>query len=97
VPTPGTTDLARARARREKGYAQLAEQLHAVRSGALLSAEVVERAWCAQVAALRAVLLASPTTHADKIYRAATTEGLVGMEQALRELAHEALRELASS
>lgn len=84
------------RARRERAQAILAEQTHAMRARRLLPIEDVERVWAAEVAAVRAIVLASYTTHADRVHRAATLEGLAGVERALKELAYEVLRELAN-
>lgn len=88
-------DLPRERARKERAQALLAEQLYAVRSGKLLPAEDVERIWMAEVRSVRSAILASYTASADRVYRAATTDGLAGVERALKAIAHDVLRELA--
>lgn len=91
----GPVDLTRERARKERAQALLAEQLYAVRSGKLLDAALVEKAWAAEIAAARAVVLSSYTAAADRVYRAAVTDGLGGVERELKALAFAVLRELA--
>lgn len=91
----GTVDVAQERARKERAQAQLAEQTHLMRSRKLLPEHEVAAAWSSEVSAVRAVILASYTTHADRVHRAATLEGLPGVERALKDLAYEVLRELA--
>ena len=95
----GPLDPVQEKARRDHWQATLAEQTYRVRKGKLLDADEVERAWAAEVAAVRAKLLSVPTTYADKIFRAATLagEGGVGaVERLLRDAVHSALHELAS-
>lgn len=87
--------VARERDRRDRAQALLAEQLHDLRARRLLPVEEVERVWVAEVAAVRAIILASYTTHADRVHRAATLDGLAGVERELKALAYEVLRELA--
>jgi phage terminase Nu1 subunit (DNA packaging protein) len=89
-------DVAQERARKEHWQALLAEQLHKARERELLPRAEVERAWGAEVAAVRTRLLAWPTTLADRVHRAATLEGIGGVERALQEAVREVLRELAS-
>jgi phage terminase Nu1 subunit (DNA packaging protein) len=89
-------DVARERARKERAQALEAEQRVAFRARELLPAEEVEKAWTAEASAVRAILLASYTTHADRVYRAATLDGLAGVERVMKDVAHEALRELAN-
>jgi hypothetical protein len=84
-----------ARATKEQWQARLAEQQHKLRSGDLLPREEVERVWGAEVAAVRSLILSSYVTHADRVHRASTLEGLAGVERELKDLAHEILRELA--
>lgn len=88
-------DVAQERARKERAQAELAEQTFQVRARSLLPAEEVARLWGAEVTGVRSVILSSYTTHADRVHRAATLDGLAGVEQALKELAYEVLRELA--
>lgn len=92
----GIVDVSRERARKERAQAELAQQAFAIRARTLLPIEEVERVWTAEVTAVRAIILASYTTHTDRIHRAATLEGLAGVERALKDLAYEVLRELAN-
>jgi phage terminase Nu1 subunit (DNA packaging protein) len=86
----------RERARKERAQAQLAEQLYAVRAGDLLPASEVEKRWAAEISAARAVILTSYTTAADRVFRAATTDGLAGVERELKTIAYAVLRELSN-
>jgi phage terminase Nu1 subunit (DNA packaging protein) len=92
----GQIDLLRERARKDRAQALLAEQLYAVRAGKLLDAEAVTRAWSREYAAIKAILIASYTSAADRIYRAATLEGLIGVERELKAVAFAALREISN-
>lgn len=92
----GTVDVARERARKEKAQAILAEQTVATRAKDLLLAADVEKAWNAEVRAVRTAILNSYTSQADRVHRAAVLDGVAGVERALKALAHELLRELAS-
>lgn len=93
---PGSAfDLVKERSRRERAQAVLAEQAFSMRARDLLPREEVERAWAAEVAAVRAKLLAWPMTLADQVHRAAVLEGLPGVERVLHEAVRQALRELA--
>lgn len=83
------------RARKERAQALLAEQLYAVRSGKLLDAETVEKRWAAEITAARSVILSSYTTAADRVFRAGTIDGLVGVERELKAIAYGVLRELS--
>lgn len=88
--------VAQERARKERAQAILAEQTFQMRARKLLPVEEVEKLWSAEVTAVRAVILSSYTTHADRVHRAAILEGVVGVEEALKDLAHEVLRELSN-
>lgn len=88
-------DLIQERAAKEHWQALLAEQTHQQRAGELISAVEVERSLAAYIAAARAKLLSAPITYADRVHRAATRQGLAGVEASLKDLAHEVLRELA--
>lgn len=90
-----SVSLEDARIRKELSQAALNEQRLAVQQRRLLPVEEVEKAWTREVTAIRTVILASYTTHADRIFRAGTLEGIVGVERELKALAHEVLRELA--
>ena len=94
--TGGHADLAQERARKERAQAILAEQTFAIRSGDYVPRRDVERAWAAEVAAIRTHLLAWPTTLADRVFRVATLEGLPGVERVLYEATREVLRELGA-
>lgn len=93
---PNHVDVVVERARKERAQAVLAEQTYAARQRQLLPAEDVERAWAAEVQAVRTSILATYTTQADRIHRIATLEGVGGVEAVLKELAHELLRELSA-
>lgn len=88
-------DLAQERARKERWQGLLAEQTFKAREKELLPRVEVEKLWSAEVAAVRAKLLALPTTLADRLHRAATLEGVLGVERILHEAVRETLRELA--
>lgn len=90
-------ELVRDRARRERAQAVVAEQLFETRQRQLLPVEEVERVWAAEVGAVRAAILATYTTQADRLHRVAVLEGVAGVEAALKDLAHDLLRELAST
>jgi hypothetical protein len=91
----GDLDPSQERARRDRAQTLLVEQQLKTRARDLLSATEVEKLWAAEVAAVRAQALAVPTTYADRVYRAATLEGLAGVERALRDAVYSLLRELA--
>lgn len=92
----GLVDVAQERARKERAQAILAEQAYRARERELLPAADVERAWNAEVQAVRAAILATYTTQADRIHRAAVLEGVSGVEAELKSMAHELLRELSA-
>jgi phage terminase Nu1 subunit (DNA packaging protein) len=94
--TAGTViDVINARARKELAQARLAEQKHETLSRVLLPRAEVERVWAMEVAAVRQKLLSLPTTVADRILRAATLDGLAGVERVLDEVVKDTLRELS--
>src|SRR5262245_61784546 len=78
-----TLDVVQERARKEHWQAQLAEQLHQTRAKDLLPRAEVEKAWAAEAAAIRARLLAWPTSITDRVFRAATLQGAAGVERVL--------------
>jgi phage terminase Nu1 subunit (DNA packaging protein) len=84
------------RARRDLAQAKLLEGKNAKESGAVVGAELVERAWTAEVQAVRGFMLAFPARYTDRCYRAGTLDGLAGVERVLIEAVHEALRELST-
>jgi phage terminase Nu1 subunit (DNA packaging protein) len=88
-------DLAQERAKKERWQGFLAEQTFKVRDRQLIPAAEVEKVWLAEVTAVRAVILASYTADADRVFRAGTLEGVAGVERELKDLAERVLRELA--
>jgi phage terminase Nu1 subunit (DNA packaging protein) len=88
-------DVAQERAKKEHWQALLAEQTHRARERELLPRAEVEKAWGAERDAVRTKILASYTTHADRVHRASTLDGLPGVEKELKALAYEILRELS--
>lgn len=95
--TNGDLDPVQERAKKEKFQALIAEQTYLTRQRKLLPADEVARIWRAEVTAVRALILSSYTTHADRVHRAAVTKGLPGVEAELKKLAHEVLRDLADT
>jgi phage terminase Nu1 subunit (DNA packaging protein) len=91
----GALDPHQERARRDRAQALLAEQQLRTRERELLPATEVQKAWSAEVSAVRAQALAIPTTYADRIHRAATLDGVAGVERELRAAVHGFLRELS--
>lgn len=91
----GVPDVNAARARKEHWQACLAEQLHAMRAKTLLPAEEVRKAWTAEYAAIKAILIASYTSSGDRVFRAGTLEGLAGVERELKAIAFEVMREIS--
>lgn len=93
----GTTtpnDLVAARAFRERLAGERIKQVIEKEAGQLMPLEEVKRLMTAEAVAIRAIVLNSYATHADRVFRAASIDGLRGTERALQELAHEILREL---
>jgi hypothetical protein len=78
-----------ARARRETAQAALAEQAYRMRERDLLPRHEVETTWAAEVARVKAAILAWRSTLADPLCRAAVTHGVAAVEQLLdKETAH---------
>jgi phage terminase Nu1 subunit (DNA packaging protein) len=92
----GVVDLTAERARKERALAIEAEQRIAIRARQYLPAAEVEKVWTAEVAAVRAAILHTYTSAADRVHRAAVLEGVAGVQAVLRDIAHGLLRELAS-
>ncbi len=92
----GPLDLVQERAKKERWQGLLAEQTFKVRERLLLPAAEVEKIWLAEITGVRAVILASYTSDADRIFRAATLDGVAGVERELKDLAERVLRELAN-
>lgn len=93
--TGGVIDLTRARAEKEHWQAKLAEQKLKTLEGELLPLEDVQKAWAAEVTAVRARLLAWSTTLADRVHRAAVIDGIEGVELVISEAVRELLTELS--
>jgi P27 family predicted phage terminase small subunit len=95
VKSGHTVDVAQERAKKERAQAALAEQTYQIRAGELVSRADWELAKAAENSAIKAHLLGWSTTLADRLYRAATLEGVPGIERLLAETVREVLRELA--
>lgn len=83
------------RARKERAQAALAEQAFQIRMRDLLPRDEVEKLWAAEVDAVRTLLLSWSTTLADQLFRAATVDGIGGVERVLTDAVRDVLRELA--
>lgn len=92
----GVVDVARERARKEKAQAILAEQTIAMRAGDLLRRLEAEKAWAAEVMAIRAKFMAWPATVGDRLARSAILKGADAFKLALKEEIHGLLAELAT-
>ena len=88
-------DLEQARARKDQAQAIFAEQTVAIRAGDLVPRVQVERAWAAEVSAVRAKLLAWPSTISDRLYRESAVKGVKGVERVIKEAVEGLLRELS--
>jgi phage terminase Nu1 subunit (DNA packaging protein) len=84
------------RARRDAAQAALAEQLLATRSRELLPKAEVARVWSGACTAIKAAIMAIPTTEAEKLAAIAVEHGAVGVEAQLAAIAHRVLLELAT-
>lgn len=91
----GTVDLTRERALRERAQRISLEQLQQIRAGDLVPRVQVERAWAAEVSAVRAKLLAWPSTISDRLYRESAVKGVKGVERVIKEAVEGLLRELS--
>lgn len=92
---PGAVNLVQERARKERAQAIRAETETKIRLRDLVEREDIVRLWAAEAAAARAIILSHYTTHADRVYRVATLEGLPGVEAILKDMALGVLRELS--
>jgi P27 family predicted phage terminase small subunit len=93
---PGSVfDVAKEKAGLAREQADLTRQTRLARARDLLPRDEVERIWTAEIAAVRAKLLAWPMTLADQVHRVAVLEGLPGVERVLQEAVRQVLRELA--
>jgi phage terminase Nu1 subunit (DNA packaging protein) len=93
--TPTGLNAFQAKAEKEHWQGRLAQQQYLLRSGELVRTVDVEKMWAAEVTAVRAIILASYVTHADRICRAAKLDGLAGVEREMKALGEEICRELA--
>jgi len=93
----GPLDPIQEKAARDHWQAELARQTHEIRHKTLLPAADVERAWAAEVAAVRAKLLALPTTYSDRIHRASTLDGVAGVQKTVQAAVYDVLRQLAGA
>ena len=87
-------DPVQERARRERAQAILAEQTVAIRARELVPRAEVEKAWGAEVSAVRAKLLSWPATLSDRLYREGKLNGVSGIERTLKEAVYDLLLEL---
>lgn len=92
----GILDAVQERARKDRAQSLLAEQTLAIRARDLVPKDEVERAWSAEVAAVRTKLLAWPSTLSNRVFRAGTLDGLEGVERELQSAVEEALNELSA-
>jgi phage terminase Nu1 subunit (DNA packaging protein) len=93
--TPAHLDLIQERARKERAQAAVAEQTFAIRSRTLIPQEEVDRAWGAEVAAVKQILLAAESTHTDRVCRAYELAGVEGVRREIRAMHREALLQFA--
>ncbi|MGE3474119.1 MAG: terminase small subunit [Vicinamibacterales bacterium] len=92
---PGSpNDLVAARAFRERLAGERIKQVIERESGQSMPVDEVKRLMAAEAGAIRAIVLNTYATHADRVFRAASVDGLRGTERVLKELADEILREL---
>ena len=91
----GTLDVAQQRARKDKALAIMTEQSVAIRAKELVPVDQVEKAWAAEVSAVRAKLLSWPATISDSIHREAKLHGLEGVERVVKAATEELLLELS--
>ena len=96
VSAPTSMGGVSARDRKEIAQAVESEQRIAMKAQTLIPIEAVEKTWSGIVAAIRAKLLAMPTSLADRIHREAAGKGAAGIEAVLEESIYDVLRELAS-
>jgi hypothetical protein len=75
---PDVSELQQARAQRDRAITLLVEQKIQVQQELLVPAADVVARWATDVAAVRAILLSSPMTHADRVHRACTGDGAEG-------------------
>lgn len=94
--TSGLVDVAQERARKERAQAAVSEQTFQMRAGLLIPQEEVDKAWSAEVNASRQLALQCPAQYKDRVFHAATLNGLDGVERALKEMIVELLRELGN-
>lgn len=88
-------DVIQQRARKERAQALLAEQTLAIRARELVPRRDVEKAWAAEVSAVRAKLLVWPATISPQLARVATLEGANGVEAFLKSAVDDLLNDLS--
>lgn len=93
----GKLNLFEERAEKERWQGLLAQQTYLTRQRELLPAREVEKAWAAEVTAVRTKLLSWATTLADQVHRVSTLEGLPGVERVLQDAVRDVLLELSNS
>lgn len=91
----GKLDVTQERARKERAQAIMAEQTVAIRARDLVPADQAEKAWAAEVSAVRAKLLSWPATISDSLFSAATLNKLQGVERVIKDAVEELLLELS--
>lgn len=91
----GPLVLEHERALKEHWLALVNKQTYLTRERQLIPAAEVEVALSRERDAVRAKVLSIYTTRADRLHRIATLEGVAGVEEELRQIGHEVLRELA--
>ena len=93
--SPVHLDLVQERARRERAQAQLAEQTLAIRSGTFVLREEMERAWAAEIHAVRTMLLGLSSHWSDRFGRALQVGGPTAMQKEIDASVREALLQFA--
>lgn len=93
--TNGHIDVAQERARKERAQGILAEQTFDIRARNLVPVAEAQKAVDSIAVAVKTTLLAWPMAAAPEIHNAATLHGTRGVEDVLRKLVEDVLRELA--
>lgn len=92
--TPDILNATAERARRDRAQARWTEASLKIRMRDLLPREEVERAWAAEIVAVRSVILSIPMTHGDRLWQAAG-RGQEAFDRELEDAMNDILRELA--
>lgn len=85
-----------ARRRRDEAQARLLEQTHCARERELLPRHEVDKLWSAEVAAVRAHLLAWTDGITDQVHRASALEGVAGVQRVIEKEIRIVLTELST-